>query len=108
MRDIHAELQEIFRDLFDDDTIHITDRTTAADIKGWDSLRNVKLMVRIERGFAVRFRAEEIVALKNVGDLIKLIEARLAREKDPAALPPASALAEAPDSFRSPANSRKM
>ena len=79
MRDFRAELQDIFRDLFDNDDIQIEDKTTAADISGWDSLNNVKLMVRIERKFAIRFNAGEVVSLKNVGELLKLIETRTAR-----------------------------
>lgn len=69
-------LQEIIRDLFDDDDIVINAETTAADIEGWDSLNNVKLMVRIEKKFGVRFKTGEVVGLKNVGELLKLIEAR--------------------------------
>lgn len=79
MRDFRAELQDIFRDLFDDDDIQIGDKTTASDIKGWDSLNNVKLMVKIEKKFAMRFKTGEVVSLKNVGELLSLIEARAAR-----------------------------
>jgi acyl carrier protein len=76
MRDFRGELQDIFRDLFDDDDIVVKDTTTASDIEGWDSLNNVKLMVRIEEKFGFRFKTGEVVSLKSVGDLVKLIEAR--------------------------------
>jgi acyl carrier protein len=68
------ELQEIFRDLFDDDEIVLRDDTTAKDVPGWDSLKNVKLMIRIEKAFGIRFGTGEVVGLKNVGELLALIE----------------------------------
>lgn len=68
------ELQEIFRDLFDDDDIVLRDDTTAKDVAGWDSLKNVKLMIRIEKAFGIRFGTGEVVGLKNVGELLALIE----------------------------------
>jgi acyl carrier protein len=76
MPNYRAELQDIFRDLFDNDDIVISDGTTAADIEGWDSLNNVKLVVRIEKKFGFRFNTGEVVSLKNVGELLKLIEQR--------------------------------
>jgi acyl carrier protein len=71
------ELQEIFRDLFDDESIVLRDDTTAKDVAGWDSLKNVKLMIRIEKAFRVRFGTGEVVGLKNVGELLALIERKL-------------------------------
>ena len=54
------KLQEIFRDLFDDDDIVLHDSTSAKDIAGWDSLKNVKLMIRVEKAFNVRFGTGEV------------------------------------------------
>ena len=76
MQNFRAEIQQIIRDVFGDESIVINDSTTAADIKGWDSLNNVKLMVHIERKFGFRFKTGEIVGLKNVGELIKIVEQR--------------------------------
>ena len=68
------QLQEIFRDMFDDDELVLSDATSAKDVPGWDSLKNVKLIVQIERAFKVRFATGEVVGLKNVGELLALIE----------------------------------
>jgi acyl carrier protein len=67
------KLQEICRDLFDDDNIVLTDDTSAKDIAGWDSLTNVKLIVRIEKAFKIRFGTGEVVGINNVGELEALI-----------------------------------
>jgi acyl carrier protein len=71
------KLQEIFRELFDDDNIVLTDDTSAKDIAGWDSLTNVKLIVRIEKAFKVRFGTGEVVGINNVGELLALITKKL-------------------------------
>jgi acyl carrier protein len=76
MRKFQSELQEIMRELFDDQTIKINDDTTAADIKGWDSLNNIKLMIQIERKFGFRFKTSEVAGLKNVGELLSIMEER--------------------------------
>jgi acyl carrier protein len=76
MRDIRKELEEIFRDVFDDEELAIDEQTSAMDIDGWDSLNNVRLVVHIEKHFKIRFDTGEVVSLKNVGELIRLIEAR--------------------------------
>jgi acyl carrier protein len=77
MSDHREKLQEIFRDLFDDDNIVLTDKTSAQDIAGWDSLTNVKLIVRVERAFKIRFGTGELVEIQNVGELLALITRKL-------------------------------
>jgi acyl carrier protein len=71
------KLQEVFRDLFDDDDIVLTDETSAKDIAGWNSLANVKLIVRVEKAFKIRFGTGEVVGLNNVGELDALITKKL-------------------------------
>jgi len=69
-----TKLQEMFRDLFDDEGIVLSDATSARDIPKWDSLNNVKLIIRIEREFKIRFATGEVMGLQNVGELLALIE----------------------------------
>lgn len=68
-----SEIQSVFREVFDDDTIVIARETTAADVEQWDSLMHVTLMVHIERQFGVRFSSSEVSGLKNVGELVDLV-----------------------------------
>ena len=74
---VKEELQEIFRDLFDDDTIVLFDEMTADDIEDWDSLSNITLINVIEANFKIRFTTEEIMTCKNVGAFIRLIESKI-------------------------------
>ncbi len=74
--EIYASLREIFDDVFDDDSIELTPELTAADVDGWDSLTHIRLMLTIEKRLKVKFSTSELSNLKNVGDLVALIEKR--------------------------------
>lgn len=70
-------LQEVFRTVFEDDDIEISNETTADDIDAWDSLTHVQLIVSVEKEFSLKFSTVEVMKLKNVGDFIALIEKKL-------------------------------
>jgi len=76
--DILNALTDIFRDIFDDDSVVITPASSAADFDAWDSLSNVNIMVATEMRFGVRFKTSEVEGLRNVGELIGLIQKQLA------------------------------
>jgi acyl carrier protein len=69
----------VFRDVFDDEELTVSPETTAADVPGWDSLMHVRLIVALESALRVRFSSAEVASLKNVGELVGLIERKTAR-----------------------------
>ena len=75
--EIHERLTEVFRDVFDDPTLEISDSTTAKDIEGWDSLTHINLIVATEEALGVSFTTKQVQALANVGDFMRLIASRL-------------------------------
>ena len=75
---IWRELNDVFREVFDDDTLSVGPGTSAADIPDWDSQAHISLTVAVEERFGVRVRTAELEALRNVGDFVRLIEERLA------------------------------
>ena len=75
--DILAELQPIFHDVFDDEALVITDETNAEQIEDWDSLSHIRLVVAIEKHFAIKFAFGELQDLKNVGEMVELIKEKL-------------------------------
>ena len=73
---IYAQLEGIFQDVFDEDSIQLTPQLSAKDVDGWDSLTHIQLMLIVERAFKVKFSTSEIGKLENVGDLVGLIKTR--------------------------------
>ena len=55
-REIFERLDRVFQDVFDDDTIHVTPKTTADDIEDWDSLEHITLISAVEREFRMKFK----------------------------------------------------
>ena len=78
--EINSKLTDIFRDVFDDDSIVLRDDMTADDIEEWDSMSHVTLVVAAEQTFGIKFRTAEIEELKNVGDFEHLIAAKIAEK----------------------------
>jgi len=74
---IYSQLTEIFRDLFDDDSIVLKQETTAADIREWNSFNHINLIVAAEMKFKVKFNTAELESLRNVGSLVDVIKAKL-------------------------------
>jgi acyl carrier protein len=74
---IYSKLTEIFRDVFDDDSLQVTPELTAADVDEWDSLNHIRLVVSIERAFGLSFSAAQVGRLKNVGEFAELIVSKL-------------------------------
>ena len=75
--EIKEKLQEVFRDVFDDEDIVLGDEMTADDIEAWDSLAHIQLIVAVEKAFSVKFSTAEVQRLKNVGEFIMLIGSKL-------------------------------
>ncbi|MCR4567942.1 MAG: acyl carrier protein [Pseudobutyrivibrio sp.] len=74
---VFKDLTEIFWDVFDDEDIVLTDETTADDIEDWDSLEQINLVVACEKKFNIKFDMKEIQNLKNVGEMVDTILAKL-------------------------------
>ena len=71
--EIFEKLNEIFQDVFDDESIIVDDSTTADDIVGWDSLTHINLLGTIEDEFDIKFDMKDVVHLGNVGEMVDLI-----------------------------------
>lgn len=75
--DLIDGINTIFREVFDDDVLVVTPEMTAVDIKGWDSLSHIRLIVAHEIKFGVKFKTTELSDLKNVGNFIDLLKSKL-------------------------------
>lgn len=76
--EIYAGLNTVFRKQFKDETLSIEASTTADDVKGWDSLAHIRLILSVEKEFGVKFRTSEVADFENVGDLVEMVQTKLA------------------------------
>jgi len=76
-QEILAEVQEIFRDVLDNEKIVLTEAITANDIEEWDSLTHIQLIVAEEKHFKIKFQSKEILSWKNVGEMLDSIRLKL-------------------------------
>lgn len=72
-----TQISEIVREVFDDETVELTEATAAKDVEGWDSLSHIRFIVTVERRFKIKFTSREVENLRNLGDLLKAINAKL-------------------------------
>lgn len=72
-KEIIKTVQDVFIDVLEDDDIVLNYNTAADDVKDWDSLNNILLIVEIEKKFKLKFKLEEIYSFKNVGEMCDYI-----------------------------------
>lgn len=77
--EVLTRLQPIFRDVFDRSDLMVTRQSNAETVEGWDSLAHINLISAIEQEFRIRFALGELESMKNVGEMIDLMEKKLSR-----------------------------
>ena len=78
--EIYAQLNAVFRQVLEDDSIELTPETTADDVDGWDSMNHMFIVVELEKRFGVKFQAAEMEELKSVGELAALLKHKLVKK----------------------------
>ena len=71
--EIFAQLNIIFRKIFDDESIVLNDSTSSADIEDWDSLAQINIITSVQEKFGVKFNILELSVVKNVGELADMV-----------------------------------
>jgi acyl carrier protein len=74
--EIYRDLTEIFADVFMRDDMVLSPALTAKDVKGWDSFKQIEIIMASEEKWAIKFSTRELDALRTVGDLAKMIETK--------------------------------
>ena len=75
--EVFERLNEVFRDVFDDETITVGETTTSDDIEDWDSLEHINLISAVEQEFGMKFNMGQVVTMKNVGEMADIVMAAL-------------------------------
>jgi acyl carrier protein len=72
---LYADLAEIFRDVFMRE-VELRPELTAADVPGWDSFKQIEIIVSLEERYGIKFHTRELDSLHNVGDLVRVVAAK--------------------------------
>ena len=73
---VYSELKPIFSDVFERDDIVLRPELTAHDVKGWDSMKQIELLLAMEQRFAMKFTSKEVDLMRNLGDISTIVAAR--------------------------------
>ena len=71
------QVNDIFRDVLDNESLQLTDATTAHDVERWDSLTHIHIIIALERKFGIRFTSREIQSWENVGEMIDCLSTKI-------------------------------
>ena len=75
--EVRDRVGKVFRDVFEDTELVVSEKTTAADIPTWDSLTHISLILALEEEFGIEFTSMEVTSMSCVGDLLILLEKKL-------------------------------
>ncbi len=75
--EIVKKLTPVFRKVFANTTLVLTDELSALDVENWDSLSHMLLIAEVESNFAIKFRLKDLNKMSNVGDMIDIISSKL-------------------------------
>lgn len=75
--EIVEKLTPVFRNVFANNTLQITDELSALDVENWDSLSHMLLIAEVEKNFAIKFKLKDLNKMANVGDMIAIINSKL-------------------------------
>lgn len=74
---IMLEVQEIFREVFDDEEIVLTEEMSSADLEDWDSIEHINIVLQLEQHFGIKVDMGEMVELNTIGNIVNIIEKKL-------------------------------
>jgi len=75
--DIFSELTPVFRDVFNEPGLILTEDLTANDVDNWDSLSHMVMITEVEQRFNIKFKLRDINKMRNVGDLVTILSERV-------------------------------
>ena len=74
--EIYGAMTEIFQDVFMRDDLVLKADLSAKDVQGWDSFKQIEIIMATEERFGMKFSTRELDSLQNVGDLVRVLIAK--------------------------------
>jgi acyl carrier protein len=75
--EVLAKVNDIFHEVFDDDSIVVVESTTSEDVEDWDSLMHITLISEVQSEFGFKFQMKDVVGMKDVGEMLDIIMANI-------------------------------
>jgi acyl carrier protein len=75
--EITTKLTNIFKNVFNNQSLMLTNELSANDVDQWDSLSHMILISEIEDAFLIKFKLKELNKMRNVGDMIEMIQSKI-------------------------------
>ena len=75
--EIIKQVNTIFIDLFEDESIVLNDHSDTSNIEAWDSLNHIQVITAIEKKFKIRFELNDLLNFQNIGDLCRGVQSKL-------------------------------
>ena len=79
MQDVLARVQKAFSCAFEVAPDSVTINTVPGDIRAWDSMGHVTLASSLEQEFKLTFDVDELMDMENVREIVRIVQAKLAR-----------------------------
>ncbi len=76
--EILAKVEEVFHRVLGNESIVLTEETSAEDVQEWTSLTHAQLVIELEQEFSIKFSLREMMSWQNVGEIVNSIEKKFA------------------------------
>ena len=73
---MNDRIQRVFREVFNDDDLVLSDELSSASMKDWDSFAQVRLMIELQEEFGVQFTTEEAIGATSVAGIRELLASK--------------------------------
>lgn len=73
---IRRTLEAVFREIFEDDTLVISDSLSSETVQQWNSLGHIRLVSEMEEVFSVTFTLEEIESMTSAARVLAVLRAK--------------------------------
>jgi len=77
LKEVIKQINSIFIELFDDESIVLFEHSDTSDIEAWDSLNHIQVITAIEKHFKIRFELNDLLNFQNIGDLSRGVQSKL-------------------------------
>lgn len=67
------KIENVLADALKIPVAKITEDFTMKDAEAWDSLKHMELVVSLEEGFGIQLTFDEIVAMRSVGEIKRVL-----------------------------------